>query len=61
VTFLVSFFGHSPDLLERRAITIPGVFKAAMNCSQADHGHLAEKNFKKAARGEPPGAVIALS
>jgi hypothetical protein len=61
VTFLVSFFGHSPDLLERRAITIPGVFKAAMNCSQADHGHLAEKNFKKAARGEPSGAVIALS
>ena len=45
MTFVVSFFGHSPDLLERRAITIPGGAAAAMNRSRADLGHLAEKKL----------------
>lgn len=54
MTFVVSFFGHSPDLLERRAITIPGGSAAARNCSRVDHVHLAEKTLGKLREDKPP-------
>ena len=56
MTFVVSFFGHSPDLLERRAITIPGGAAAAMNRSRADLGHLAEKKTLGKLREDKPPA-----
>ena len=56
MTFVVSFFGHSPDLLERRAITIPGLSAAARNCSRVDHGHLAEKKTLGKLREDKPPA-----